>query len=79
MKLFSRGKTAEEDIYTRLSFDPESNTILDELAQARREIETAYTNFRNASDPDLIDAYIYEGNAAWKRYEFLLRQMKLGT
>lgn len=76
MKLFARGKNAEEDIYRRLSFDPDRNTIFDEIAQARREIEVAYTNFRNASDPDLIDAYIYEGNAAWKKYEFLLRQMK---
>ena len=76
MKLFTRGKTAEEDVYRRLSFDPENNTILDEIAQARREIEIAYTNFQNASDPDLIDSYIYEGNAAWKRYRFLLRQMK---
>ncbi len=76
MKLFSRGKTAEEDIYRRLSFDPEHNTILDEIALARQEIENAYTNFQNACDPDLIDSYIYEGNAAWKRYRFLLRQAK---
>ncbi len=76
MKLFSRGKTADEDIYRRLSFDPEHNTILDEIALARQEIENAYTNFQNACDPDLIDSYIYEGNAAWKRYRFLLRQAK---
>lgn len=76
MKLFSRGKTADEDIYRRLSFDPEHNTILDEIALARQEIEDAYTNFQNACDPDLIDSYIYEGNAAWKRYRFLLRQAK---
>lgn len=76
MKLFARGKNAEEDVYRRLSFDPENNTILDEIARARREIEDAYTNFQNASDPDLIDCYIYEGNAAWKRYRFLLRQVK---
>ncbi len=76
MKLFARGKTAEEDVYTRLSFDPERNTLLDEIAQARKNIEDAYTKFQNASDPDLIDSYIYEGNAASKKYEFLLRQMK---
>ena len=76
MKLFARGKTAEEDIYKRLSFDPDNNTLLDEIAQARREIEDAYTNFQNASDPDLIDSYIYEGNAAWKRYRFLLKQVR---
>lgn len=76
MKLFPKGKTTEEDIYKRLSFDPEHNTIMEEIALARREIENAYTNFQNACDPDLIDSYIYEGNAAWKRYHFLLRQIE---
>lgn len=77
MKLFQRGKDAEEDIYKRLSFDPDSNTLVEEIAQARQEIEDAYKNFQNASDPDLIDCYIYKGNAAWKRYRFLLRQAKM--
>lgn len=77
MKLFQRGKDAEEDIYKRLSFDPDNNTLVEEIAQARQEIEDAYENFQNASDPDLIDCYIYRGNAAWKRYRFLLRQAKL--
>lgn len=77
MRLFQRGNAAEEDIYKRLSFDPENNTLTDEIAQARQEIEDAYANFQNACDPDLIDCYIYEGNAAWKRYRFLLRQAKM--
>lgn len=76
MKLFQRGRTAEEDIYKRLSFERESFDIAEELAQARQEIEDAYNNFQNACDPDLIDCYIYRGNAAWKRYCFLLRQAK---
>ena len=74
MKLFKQGKAAEEDIYRRLSFDPQSNTLLDEIDVARREIDDAFNNFQNASDPDLIDSYIYKGNAAWLRYRFLLRQ-----
>ncbi len=77
MKLFPRGQSTEEDIYKRLTFDPENNTIMEELAQVRRDIEDAYTNFQNASDPDMIDCYIYEGNAAWKRYRFLLKQIKM--
>ena len=75
MRLFPKGKNAEEDVYKRLSFDPEHNTIMEEIALARREIENAYTKFQNTCDPDLIDSYIYEGNAAWKRYHFLLRQI----
>ena len=76
MKLFQRGRAAEEDIYKRLSFERESFDIAEELAQARQEIEDAYNNFQNACDPDLIDCYIYRGNAAWKRSCFLLRQAK---
>ena len=76
MKLFQRGRAAEEDIYKRLSFDLDNFDIAKEIAQARQEIEDAYNNFQNACDPDLIDCYIYRGNAAWKRYCFLLRQAK---
>ena len=76
MKLFQRGRAAEEDIYRRLSFDQENFDIAEEIAKARQEIEDAYNNFQNACDPDLIDCYIYRGNAAWKRYCFLLRQAK---
>ena len=76
MKLFQRGKASEEDIYRRLSFDKDNFDIAEEIALARQEIEDAYNNFQNASDPDLIDCYIYRGNAAWKRYSFLLRQAK---
>ena len=76
MKLFQRGRAAEEDNYRRLSFDQENFDIAEEIAQARQEIEDAYNNFQNACDPDLIDCYIYRGNAAWKRYCFLLRQAK---
>ena len=49
MKLFERGKAAEEDIYRRLSFDPQSNTLLDEIDVARREIDDAFNNFQNAN------------------------------
>ena len=77
MQLFNRRNTAEEDIYNRLSFDPEKDTLLDEIALARRQLDDAYNNFQNASDPDLIDCYIYEGNAAWKRYRFLLKQARM--
>ena len=77
MHLFERKNTAEEDIYKRLSFDPQADTLMEEIAQTRQELEDAYNHFQNASDPDLIDAYIYSGNAAWMRYSFLLRQAKI--
>lgn len=76
MNLFQRGKAAEDDIYKRLSFDSDNFDLAEEIALARQDIEDAYVNFQNACDPDLIDCYIYAGNAAWKRYHFLLRQAK---
>ena len=48
-------------------------TLLKELSQAKQEMEDAYANFQNVSDPDLIDCYIYRSHASWKRYLFLLR------
>ncbi len=50
--------------------------LLEEIERVKTQIDIAYHNFQNAMDPDLIDCYIYEGNAAWKKYRFLLRQAK---
>lgn len=50
--------------------------LLEEIERVKTQMDNAYYNFQNAMDPDLIDCYIYEGNAAWKRYRFLLRQAK---
>ena len=50
--------------------------LLEEIERVKTQIDIAYHNFQNAMDPDLIDCYIYESNAAWKKYRFLLRQAK---
>ena len=47
-----------------------------DLQLAAWDLENAYAGFDYATEPDLIDCYIYRGNAAWKRYCFLLRQAK---
>ncbi len=49
----------------------------EEMRRAKEQMDTAYLNFQNAVDPDLIDSYIYEGQAAWKRYRFLMKQANL--
>ena len=64
----------EQDIYKK---DASYQRLCEEIRHVRNEMETAFNLFQNASDPDLIDAYIYQGNAAWKRYCFLLKQAKL--
>lgn len=50
--------------------------LLQEIQRVKFQMDNAYYNFQNAMDPDLIDCYIFEGNAAWKRYRFLIRQAK---
>lgn len=47
-----------------------------EIARVKEQIDIANNHFESAMDPDLIDCYIYESNAAWKRYHFLLKQAK---
>ncbi len=48
-----------------------------EISRAKLALESAYSNFENVVDPDLIDCYIYEVNAVQKRYKYLLKQAKL--
>ena len=50
--------------------------ILAEIARVKEQLELSHLNFQYAMDPDLIDCYIFESNAAWKKYRFLLRQLK---
>ena len=49
----------------------------EEMRRTKERMDTAYLNFQDAVDPDLIDSYIYEGQAAWKRYRFLMKQANL--
>ncbi len=52
--------------------------ILDyQIKQAQLALETAYSNFNNAVDPELIDSYIYEVNAIQQRYQYLIQQVKV--
>ncbi len=46
------------------------------LLEAQKNFENAYTGLQNVNDPDLIDSYIYEINAANLRYKVLLRDVK---
>lgn len=50
--------------------------LLKDINETKLALESAYSNFENVVDPDLIDCYIYEVNAVQKRYKFLLRQAK---
>ncbi len=53
--------------------------VIRDIALTKSALDTAYSNFENVINPDLIDCYIYEVNSVQKRYKFLLelvRQME---
>ena len=56
--------------------DENYQTLLDNLTQTMNSLHLAYQNFENATDPELIDSYIYEVNAIQMRYKFLLEKAK---
>lgn len=54
----------------------EEEILKNELEKTKIALESAYSNFENVLDPDLIDSSIYELNAVQKRYKFLLNKVK---
>lgn len=46
------------------------------LQDCQQSLEDAYCGLQNTNEPDLIDRYIYELNAANLRYKVLLRDIK---
>ena len=48
--------------------------IMKDIDKTKFALETAYSNFDNVTEPDLIDCYIYEVNSSLKRYKYLLEQ-----
>ncbi len=46
------------------------------LRDCQQELDNAYHGMQNTTEPDLIDRYIYEWNAANLRYKVLLRDMR---
>lgn len=49
---------------------------MDEINMTKNALDAAYSNFDNATDPDLIDCYIYKVNAEQKRYKYLLERVR---
>ncbi|WP_461811615.1 YaaL family protein [Faecalimonas sp.] len=76
MKLFPKNRK-EKIVYTKQTNSPiQDAVLLKEIEKVKSDMDNAYENFQNVLDPDLIDCYIFESNAALKRYHFLLKQAK---
>ncbi len=58
---------ADTDDYKNLQKD---------IKRTSDELQSAYTNLENVTEPDLIDFYIYQAKAVSMRYKFLLNCAK---
>ena len=67
MKLFNFQKPEENQTYMLLK---------DNLEKTNEELQMAYINLQNVTEPDLIDYYIYQSQAAQIRYQYLLNCAK---
>ena len=50
--------------------------LFNELSDLRTALADAYTRFDTATEPELVDACVYEINAAQSRYNYQLRLIK---
>ena len=54
-------------------------SLLEDIEKTRIALDTAYSGFDNATDPDMIDCYIYEINSLLKRYDHLSKLTSSNT
>ena len=50
--------------------------LFDELGRLRAALADAYMRFNGATEPELVEACVYEINAAESRYNYQLRVIK---
>ena len=63
MKLFKLQPAIDDKPYMLLK---------DDIERTAADLNDAYTNLQNVTDPDLIDYYIYHTKAVQMRYRYLL-------
>ena len=51
--------------------------LVEGMKQTRDQLNHAYAQFNIYTDPDLVDACVYEINALQSRYSYFVRQVKL--
>lgn len=54
--------------------DPDRISLMNDIELTKKALQVAYDGFDNATDPDLIDCYIFEVNSVLKRYKFLMEE-----
>lgn len=56
--------------------DEERRQLVEGMRETRALLNHAYAQFNFYSDPDLVDACVYEINALQSRYSYYVRQVK---
>lgn len=56
--------------------EEERRQIMEGMAQTKSQLNWAYAQFNTYSDPDLVEACVYEINALKSRYSYYVRQIK---
>jgi hypothetical protein len=54
----------------------ERTDLLSEIEAVRQRLETVASHFENQTDPDLIEASIYETKSLAARYRYLFREAR---
>ena len=67
MKLFKQNPSQENTAYMILK---------DDIEKTASDLNAAYTNLQQVTEPELIDYYIYQTQAAQIRYQYLLNCAK---
>lgn len=52
------------------------SSLLIDLSDAKKDIDTILFHLNYQTDPDLIDCYAYQLKGAYMRYKFLLKQIQ---
>ena len=58
------------------ALEEERRQLLEGMRATRAQLNYAYAQFNLYSDPDLVDACVYEINALQSRYSYYVRQVK---
>ena len=67
LTLYRKGYHTPEEIETELV----KPSLQDDIEKTRKALDIAYAGFDYATDPDIIDAYIYQINSLLSRYKHL--------
>lgn len=54
----------------------QQQALIDSIKATQDQLKQAYASFNQATDPDLIDSYVYEINALQSRHNYLSKLLR---